>query len=167
MLKIYQSNNTNLLIDKTCDIIKKYSSNNAFIKENFIVQNNQLQEWIKYRIAKKNGILANVEFFTFKNFILKILNYNKKDKSYKYDNFSYYLTWEIMNIAEYKNISYFIKKKDNQTKKMIFSTYMAKLFNQYSYYQPNWNHDLKKNKKKIFLINKNGKLHFGKIAYKT
>ncbi|WP_422667354.1 exodeoxyribonuclease V subunit gamma [Buchnera aphidicola] len=138
MFIVYKSNQINILFSKICQIIKKKPMKTPFSKEFFIHDNKILFEWLNMFIANEEGISANFQFYYTHSFIWKIFQMFIPEKKITNIYKTSLMTWNIMNIIEKKNYSHVINIKDNQIKKFKFSFLMAKIFQKYLIYRPQW-----------------------------
>ncbi|WP_343189669.1 exodeoxyribonuclease V subunit gamma [Buchnera aphidicola] len=173
MIYLYTSNNLNSIIIKCLKIIKKNPLKNPLEKEYFLIENENMEEWINIFIAEREQISANIEFKNMYNFIWKIFkkNFNFRFQKDEFEQDS--LTWKLMNISSIEKFISNFGKIDTQIKKIHFCTFMADLFSKYLLHQNkliiNWEKNIlldKKNssekwQKKLWNeITKNNRLHF-------
>ncbi|QTM69145.1 exodeoxyribonuclease V subunit gamma [Buchnera aphidicola (Hormaphis cornu)] len=141
MIEVHISNQTDKLIQKICEIFQMEPLSNPLQKEIFIVDNKQVEQWIKIAISQKIGISANIKFYQPFNFFLKILKKKSINFNYlwKYNNSN--LFWQILYLQDNHKINIpFLKKHDSQIKKFKFTLYVSKMFQNYLKYRLNWLH---------------------------
>ncbi|WP_367673482.1 exodeoxyribonuclease V subunit gamma [Buchnera aphidicola] len=153
MFSIYKSNRLDILINQACDIIKKNPLSEPLQNEIFLVQNIETTQWIKIFIANKLKISANIKFFTTSDFIWKLFKMIDPDVISKKKYYHSSITWYITKLIEEKKITDFINKKDSQLKKIMFASYLSKLFRKYLVYRPDLISSLRK-KNQYFKKNK-------------
>ncbi|WP_343187673.1 exodeoxyribonuclease V subunit gamma [Buchnera aphidicola (Periphyllus koelreuteriae)] len=155
MIKIYTSNNFNYLIKKICQIMKKKSLKNIFIKEIIIIPELHTSIFIKKIIQKILGIFCNISFYIPEKFIFYILELFIYKIKYKRLDQSYIL-WKLMNLSV-KHQKIIFKKKENTLNKFKYFKNLSKIFYKYFIYNPklieNFNKN-NKNKNKIFIKQK-------------
>lgn len=178
MLTVYHFNDFKT-IKKIISNLLNYKTNFPLEKDIILTQNTNIAHWLHVILAQENNISANISFLSPKIFFWQLFS---KIKHIKHNDTSISETiiiWKLMiilpsllHLSEFAIIKKYLTNDINQNKLYQLSTCIAKLFNQYSIYRPQWinawnqqkwiNH-LNKNqiwqKKLWFILNKNLKKH--------
>lgn len=144
MFNVYYSNHLEILTNIINKIIKNNPLNNSLKSEIILVQNKDIEHWIKIKFFKKLDNLSDINFLLPNEFIHKIC-------SYLFPNFSkdiffnkYLIIWQLLiKISKYnKNPELSIIKeyycKNNKYKNYKFVLKLVELFEQYMLYRPDW-----------------------------
>ncbi|QCI21738.1 exodeoxyribonuclease V subunit gamma [Buchnera aphidicola (Hyadaphis tataricae)] len=138
MLTVYQSNELDILLSKICEIIQKNPLCNIFEKEIIIHDNNTLFQYLNIFISNKIGIAANFKLYHPKNFIYQVFERYLSKKFTKNSFNQSSMIWNIMNVLNKNNIFTKIHQPKNMLKRFKLSYFMAKMFEKYLTYRPNW-----------------------------
>ncbi|WP_261789592.1 exodeoxyribonuclease V subunit gamma [Buchnera aphidicola] len=169
MFFVYKSNQINILFTEVYKIIKEKPLLNIFDREIIINDNEVLFQYLNTFIANNTGISAYFKLIHPNVFIWKL--FKKNLPNIKLNNIfsESIITWKIMKIIEKNCFIEFIQKKDKITKKFDFAFLMARLYEKYILYRPNWINKWEENQKKILKIDTNdewqGKLWIKIINY--
>lgn len=149
MLKIYQSNQMNFLVEKLC---KKIQSKKKILKKKTILINNTYtKQWLEIQISKKLTICMNTQYIEISKFFINLIKQsNHKLKSIKPNIFEVkYLKWILMSIISKKNDCIFLKENSIQYNNYEFCLHMANVFVKYIFFQPDliytWEQEIKNN----------------------
>ncbi|WMY97518.1 MAG: exodeoxyribonuclease V subunit gamma [Arsenophonus sp.] len=145
MIKIYESNDLNILKKNFLEFLKNNPLNNIWETEIILSQYSTTNCWLEKEITECLEINFNINFFLIKVFIKKIiLKLFKYKKHYLYFN-SISMQWKLMDIIlnnihnpVLKDIKNYLNRDYNQENLFFLSKKIVNLFNKYLIYRPEW-----------------------------
>ena len=130
--KISSNLNEDEFINDLITDIYNSKDKNLFERVQIIVANNAMAEWLKYKIADKYNVCANLDFMTFPGkFITSVYSYNNKEyKLFDFDNATYILfeffnNQQLYNDVHYNHLKTFLL--DDQGKVQLYRAYQLSL----------------------------------------
>ncbi|BAO00124.1 hypothetical protein HHS_01540 [Candidatus Pantoea carbekii] len=145
MLRIYHSNQLDLLKDLLIKLITIESFSDPFYADQILVHNTSMAHWLQIELAKHFSISANINFLFPETFIwnmfLKVLPEIPEEYAFTKTQ----MTWKLMhclpNLLNKKNfysIKQYLYADDDKRKLHQLSMRIATLFDQYLIYRPDW-----------------------------
>ncbi len=143
MLKLYQSNQLERLIDLLAAVVSE-PQQSIFAAETIVVQHPAMGHWLSLHLAKQLGVCANTNFPLPAGFIWSIFRtvLNKVPEHNKFEPTT--LTWrilELLNKVEHQNlfqpVSTYLSNGDD-VKHYDLACRIADVFDQYLLYRPDW-----------------------------
>jgi len=143
MLKLYQSNHLERLVDALAAIVSK-PQQSTFAAETVVVQHPTMGRWISLRLAEQLGICANVRFPLPAGFIWEIFR-AALDEVPEHNQFEpTILTWRILELLNkvehqvlFKPVATYLASGDD-VKRYDLACRIAETFDQYLLYRPDW-----------------------------
>ena len=143
MLKLYQSNSLEQLVDLLAATVSK-PLQSTFAAETVVVQHPGMGRWLSLRLAERLGICANMAFPLPAGFLWGIFR-AVLDKVPEHNSFEpAVLTWRILGLLdEVKDQALFTPVStyladDSDSKRYDLACRIAETFDQYLLYRPDW-----------------------------
>jgi exodeoxyribonuclease V gamma subunit len=151
LLRIYHSNQLDILKDLVSYFIKQAPLNNPFDEEKILVQSPGMAQWLKLSLADELGIAANIEFPLPASFIWKMFVNTLEDIPERSAFNKEGMAWKIMKSLpelldqdDFSPLKQYLQNDDKQHKAYQLSNKIADIFDQYLVYRPQWIEDWEK-----------------------
>lgn len=145
MFTIYHSNQVDLLKSLVSELMRRDPLEQVFTPDMVIVQSQGMAQWLQIELANDLGIVANVDFPFPSQFIWQLyqslLPEAPIENSYNVESMTwrlYYLLPKIIERPEFETIKYYLDIDKEERKQYQLATRIAKLFDQYLVYRPDW-----------------------------
>ncbi len=145
MFILYQSNDLDVLKNILVNILKNNEFNKIELKENIIIQNNNLSFILKLFFAEYFGIYANYNFIIPSKFIWNIFRIfipeiPLENYFYKYNLVSVIMSLlpSLIELKEFKLVKDYLKNDNNNEKLFFFSLKISELYEKYLIYRVDW-----------------------------
>ena len=139
-LNLYISNDIEKLSAKLADNIK-HNPLDLYQREAIVVQTDGMSRWISIKVAEKNKIFSNFEFFSPNKLLFELFRIAGIYNPGLYDtNNLKWIIYDIIGTGEFKSkffstYSYF---ENDKIKQLQLATKLADLFDQYVIYRPDY-----------------------------
>ncbi len=139
-LNLYISNDIEKLVNKLATNIKN-NPVDLYQKDVVVIQTEGMSRWLSVKIAEKNKIFSNFDFFSPNNLLFELFKIAGIFNSGLYDTNN--LKWIIFNILgsnEFKSkfLSTYLYFENDRIKQLQLATKVADLFDQYIIYRPDY-----------------------------
>ena len=145
MFTIYHSNQVDLLKSLVSELMRRDPLEQVFTPDMVIVQSQGMAQWLQIELANDLGILANVDFPFPSQFIWQIyqtlLPDSPTENNYDVESMTwrlYYLLPKIIERPEFETIKHYLNIDKEERKHYQLATRIARLFDQYLVYRPDW-----------------------------
>lgn len=145
MFTIYHSNQVDLLKSLVSQLMRQQPLNDLFMPDMVIVQSQGMAQWLQIELANELGIIANVEFPFPTQFIWQLYQtllpnapientFNPESMAWRL----YYLLPKIIDEPEFITLKHYLSIDKQDRKLYQLATRIARLFDQYLVYRPDW-----------------------------
>jgi exodeoxyribonuclease V gamma subunit len=145
MFTIYHSNQVDLLKSLISELMRRDPLEQVFTPDMVIVQSQGMAQWLQIELANDLGIVANVDFPFPSQFIWQLYQVLLPDapieNSYSVESMTwrlYYLLPKIIEQPEFDRIKHYLNIDKEERKQYQLATRIARLFDQYLVYRPDW-----------------------------
>ncbi|MEL7834539.1 exodeoxyribonuclease V subunit gamma [Fodinibius sp. Rm-B-1B1-1] len=146
MLKFYYGTELEKLADKLFNELDDQKPQNPLAKETFVVQNNGIGQWLSLRMARQEGIAANLTFEFPSERIWSLIRQCNPDIPEDLPSDRGPMTWTLMNLLsdpdfldEFEKLHHYIRSEDPEQQAMRswkLASKIADVFDQYLMYRP-------------------------------
>ncbi|WP_445666082.1 exodeoxyribonuclease V subunit gamma [Fodinibius sp. AD559] len=146
MLKFYYGTKLEKLADRLFRELDEDLLSDPLAQEVFVVQNHGIGQWLSLRMAKKEGIAANLKFEFPSERIWSLIRLLDDDIPQTLPSDRGPMTWTLMELfedeqflAEFKNLRHYIEEEDPDRRSMRswkLASKIADVFDQYLIYRP-------------------------------
>jgi len=157
-LNLYISNNIDNLVEKLANNIDKKPLD-VFQKEHIVVQTAGMSSWISIKIAEKNKIFGDFDFYSPNKLLFELFNIANIYNPGLYDtNNLKWIIFKILGEEEFnqKFHTTYLYFENDRIKRLQLATKLSDLFDQYIIYRPDyiksWNDNKNIEIKKTLLI---------------
>ena len=153
-ISLFRSDRIEILVQKLADLMQKNPQKNIFVPTEILIASDGMKHFINLSLAKELGVASNIHYSKVHSFFWRILYESNKNqiKPFRYCYTPEILQWQILNVFQSdkmpetvkKAISFYLKSHDIAAYGL--SQTLAKLFEQYMIYRPDWIRAWSKNK---------------------
>ncbi|MBR0128497.1 MAG: exodeoxyribonuclease V subunit gamma [Neisseriaceae bacterium] len=152
-ISLFRSDRIETLVQKLADLMQKNPQKNIFLPTEILIASDGMKHFINLSLAKELGVAMNIRYSKVHSFFWRILYESNKNqiKPFRYCYAPEILQWQILNIFQTDKMPKTVKNavhhylKSHDTAAYGLSQTMAKLFEQYMIYRPNWIRSWSKN----------------------
>ena len=145
-ISLFRSDRVERLVEKLADLMQKNPQQNIFLPTEILIASDGMKHFINLSLAQELGVAANIRYSKVHSFFWRILyESNKKQiKPFRHCYAPEILQWQILNIFQSDKMPVTVKNavnnylKSHDTAAYGLSQTMAKLFEQYMIYRPDW-----------------------------
>ncbi|WWP01791.1 MAG: exodeoxyribonuclease V subunit gamma [Candidatus Dasytiphilus stammeri] len=145
MFTVYHSNHLDILTKLITYYVKKIPLSDPLYSEYIMVPSNKMAQWLKITLAEQLDIVANIKFKLPTNLIWEIfLTLQPTLPTENFFNKSH-LTWKLMailpqmlNQPEFEIFQKYLDSHQDKHKLFQLAQNIAKIFDQYLVYRPDW-----------------------------
>ncbi|OCG24027.1 exodeoxyribonuclease V subunit gamma [Gilliamella sp. App2-1] len=145
MFTIYHSNQVDLLKTLLSELMRRQPLEDVFTPDVVMVQSQGMAQWLQIALADELGIVANVDFLFPTQFIWqlyqKLLPDAPIENGYSIESMSwrlYYLLPQVIEQPEFSALKHYLDIDKQDKKRYQLATRIARLFDQYLVYRPDW-----------------------------
>ncbi|NUF28291.1 exodeoxyribonuclease V subunit gamma [Gilliamella sp. ESL0254] len=145
MFTIYHSNQVDLLKSIVSELMRRQPLEDVFTPDIVMVQSQGMAQWLQIALADELGIVANVDFLFPTQFIWQLyqtlLPEAPIENSYNVESMSwrlYYLLPQVIKQPEFSALKHYLDIDKQDRKQYQLATRIARLFDQYLVYRPDW-----------------------------
>ncbi|MWP62599.1 exodeoxyribonuclease V subunit gamma [Gilliamella sp. Pas-s25] len=145
MFTIYHSNQVDLLKTLLSELMRRQPLEDVFTPDIVMVQSQGMAQWLQIALADELGIVANVDFLFPTQLIWqlyqKLLPDAPIENSYSIEAMSwrlYYLLPQVIEQPEFSALKHYLDIDKQDKKRYQLATRIARLFDQYLVYRPDW-----------------------------
>ncbi|OCG21123.1 exodeoxyribonuclease V subunit gamma [Gilliamella sp. wkB108] len=145
MFNIYHSNQVDLLKSLMCQLMRLQPLEEVFVSDQIIVQSQGMAQWLQIELAEELGIVANIAFPFPTEFIWQMYQILLPDapteNSYNTESMTwrlYTLLPKIIEQVEFSTLKHYLSIDKQDRKLYQLATRIARLFDQYLVYRPDW-----------------------------
>lgn len=145
MFTIYHSNQVDLLKTLLSELMRRQPLEDIFTPDVVMVQSQGMGQWLQIALADELGIVANVDFLFPTQFIWQLYQSLLPDapveNSYSIETMTwrlYYLLPQIIEQGEFNTLKHYLNIDKQDRKLYQLATRIARLFDQYLVYRPDW-----------------------------
>ncbi|HEY5345927.1 MAG TPA: exodeoxyribonuclease V subunit gamma [Verrucomicrobiae bacterium] len=144
-LLLHKSNRLENLVQRLASETLRSPLSSPFTTEQIIVPAQGLAQWLKLELARRHGIAANLKLLFPRAFFSALMEKNLPIEVRTGLIEPDALTWRIMeklepllNLPAFQEIKNYLHNSPDPRRKFQFAERIAKLFDQYSVYRPQW-----------------------------
>ncbi|WP_085247613.1 exodeoxyribonuclease V subunit gamma [Gilliamella mensalis] len=145
MFTIYHSNQVDLLKTLLSELMRRQPLEDVFTSDIVMVQSQGMAQWLQIALADELGIVANVDFLFPTQLIWQLYQTLLPDapieNSYSIEAMSwrlYYLLPQVIGQPEFSALKHYLDIDKQDKKRYQLATRIARLFDQYLVYRPDW-----------------------------
>ncbi|OCG00466.1 exodeoxyribonuclease V subunit gamma [Gilliamella sp. wkB112] len=145
MFTIYHSNQVDLLKSLVSELMRLQPLNEVFVPDQVIVQSQGMAQWLQIELANDIGIVANISFPFPTEFIWQIYQTLLPDAPTENSYNTESMTWQLYSLLpkvierpEFVTIKQYLSVDTQDRKQFQLATRIARLFDQYLVYRPDW-----------------------------
>ncbi|OCG06959.1 exodeoxyribonuclease V subunit gamma [Gilliamella sp. wkB178] len=145
MFTIYHSNQVDLLKSLVSELMRMHPLNEVFVPDQVIVQSQGMAQWLQIELANDLGIVANIAFPFPTEFIWQIYQILLPDAPTENSYNTESMTWQLYSLLpkvieqpEFITIKQYLSVDTQDRKQFQLATRIARLFDQYLVYRPDW-----------------------------
>ncbi|MWP48959.1 MULTISPECIES: exodeoxyribonuclease V subunit gamma [unclassified Gilliamella] len=145
MFTIYHSNQVDLLKTLVSELMRRQPLEDVFTPDIVMVQSQGMAQWLQIALADDLGIVANVDFLFPTQFIWQLyqtlLPEAPVENSYNVESMSwrlYYLLPQVIKQPEFSALKHYLDIDKQDRKQYQLAIRIARLFDQYLVYRPDW-----------------------------
>lgn len=145
MFTIYHSNQVDLLKTLLSELMRRQPLDDVFTPDVVMVQSQGMAQWLQIALADELGIVANVDFLFPTQFIWQLyqvlLPEAPIENSFNVESMSwrlYYLLPQVIKQPEFSALKHYLDIDKQDKKRYQLATRIARLFDQYLVYRPDW-----------------------------
>lgn len=145
MLRIYHSNQLDILKELIATLIEREPLSNPFTGEVVLVQSHGMAQWLQMQLAQRFGIAANIDFPLPASFIWQMFTCVLADIPQESAFSKEAMTWKLMVLlpsmlssAEFAVLNGYLADDADRRKHYQLASRIADLFDQYLVYRPDW-----------------------------
>lgn len=145
MLRIYHSNQLEILKELIATLIEREPLTNPFTREVVLVQSHGMEQWLQIQLAQRFGIAANIKFPLPASFIWQMFTYVLPDIPQESAFSKEAMTWKLMALLpsmlsapEFTALNGYLVDDGDRRKHYQLASRIADLFDQYLVYRPDW-----------------------------
>lgn len=145
MFTIYHSNQVDLLKSLVSELMRLHPLNEVFVPDYVIVQSQGMAQWLQIELANELGIVANLAFPFPTEFIWQIYQTLLPDAPIENSYNTESMTWQLYNLlpkiieqTEFNSLKHYLSIDKQDRKLYQLATRIARLFDQYLVYRPDW-----------------------------
>ncbi|MWN32352.1 MULTISPECIES: exodeoxyribonuclease V subunit gamma [unclassified Gilliamella] len=145
MFTIYHSNQVDLLKSLVSELMRRQPLEDVFTPDIVMVQSQGMSQWLQIALADDLGIVANVDFLFPTQFIWQLyqtlLPEAPIENSYNVESMSwrlYYLLPQVIKQPEFTSLKHYLDIDKQDRKQYQLAIRIARLFDQYLVYRPDW-----------------------------
>lgn len=152
-ISLFRSDRIETLVQKLADLMQKNPQKNIFLPTKILIASDGMKHFINLSLAKELGVAMNIRYSKVHSFFWRILYESNKNqiKPFRYCYAPEILQWQILNIFQSDKMPKTVKNavhhylKSHDIAAYGLSQTMARLFEQYMIYRPNWIRSWSKN----------------------
>ncbi|MBR5676465.1 MAG: exodeoxyribonuclease V subunit gamma [Neisseriaceae bacterium] len=145
-ISLFRSERIEKLVEKLSDLIKQNPQKNIFLPTEILIASDGMKHFINLSLAQKLGVAANIRYSKVHSFFWRILYESNKNqiKPFRHCYAPEILQWQILKIFQSDKMPETVEKavhrylQSHHTAAYDLAETLAKLFEQYMIYRPEW-----------------------------
>lgn len=145
MFTVYHSNQVDLLKSLVSELMQRQPLENVFMPDMVIVQSQGMAQWLQIELADALGIVANIAFPYPTQFIWQVYQALLPDSPIE-NSFNpeamtwrlFYLLPQLIDKQEFSALKHYLNIDKTERKLYQLATRIARLYDQYLVYRPDW-----------------------------